>query len=146
MCCLFVKGPLQMTQSTINLNGTSTPTRKKRVRKSARRKMHTSQLSPLGRGIRGHCGKQLFQGLQKICSTTWVGLGPACPLSLPLAALPVFPLSIPWWCGLYWAITVRLGHTLHALMHLLHGWHENKWKKYHQVPKEVLRGCKSASF
>lgn len=36
------KGPFQMTQSTINLNGTSTPTEKRKSTKICKKRMHTS--------------------------------------------------------------------------------------------------------
>ena len=99
MLSLHHRAPLKMTQSTVNLGETSTPTGRKRVRKSARGEGVCLSLSPLERGHVGTLQEHIFQVPTKIHGH-YLGAHPA-PGSVPSALLPALPgppsLAPSWW-------------------------------------------------
>lgn len=112
-----------MTQSAINLDGTSTPTGKKKELENLQEENACGSASGHLRGDTwGHCGEEIFQGLPRIRDHD-LGVHPApglVPSSLP-PALTGFPAAgVP-----LGPITVRLTHTLCVLMRLLWGGCEN---------------------
>lgn len=121
MCFLFVKGPFQVTQSTINLNRISTLTGKKWVRKFARGEpIHLYSVHWQGTpgDTRGSNSSKPARSLQS--SLCW----PGQPGPFPYSSLTAFPHSRQW--APSWATTAKLTHSLCALMYLLCGWHEHE--------------------